>query len=91
MIQLRQGDILLVSVHELPPGASLALPVERGGRCFHVIAEGEATGHAHTLVADACVGFYHGAGPEPELTTAYLAVRGSGVLHGDVPCRWAPA
>ena len=44
----RQGDVLLVAVDGVPPGAS---SVGRdGGRL--VLAYGEATGHAHTIESD---------------------------------------
>lgn len=80
MTQLRQGDILLISVHELPPGAGPVVPVERGGRLCRVIAEGEATDHAHVLVADEHAGFYRSSEPQRELTTGYVTVRGGGVV-----------
>ena len=41
---LRQGDILLIPVDGLPTGA---VPVARRGRL--VLADGEATGHAHAV------------------------------------------
>ena len=46
---LRQGDVLLVPVEGLPQGSeSRQQKVERvGGRL--VLAEGEATGHAHAI------------------------------------------
>jgi hypothetical protein len=45
--QVRQGDVLLVPVDEIPDGArSLA---RTGGRV--VLAEGEVTGHAHAIRA----------------------------------------
>ena len=44
-LQVRQGDVLLVPVDEAPDGAR---PVARtGGRL--ILAEGEATGHAHAI------------------------------------------
>jgi hypothetical protein len=44
--QIRQGDVLLELVDELPPGAKeQPLDKERG----LVIAEGEATGHSHRI------------------------------------------
>lgn len=43
----RQGDILLVRVNQLPPNLTARKRTPRGV----VIAEGEATGHAHTLSA----------------------------------------
>jgi hypothetical protein len=44
MTMYRQGDVLLVAVPELPDGAR---PQPRHGRL--VLAEGEATGHAHAI------------------------------------------
>ena len=47
--QVRQGDVLLVPVHEVPASAR---PVPRaGGRV--VLAEGEVTGHAHAIRSSA--------------------------------------
>jgi hypothetical protein len=43
----RQGDVLLIPVHEVPDDALL---IDLGSRI--VLAEGEATGHAHALLAD---------------------------------------
>ena len=43
--QYRQGDVLLVAVSAVPDGA---LPRPRSGRL--VLAEGEATGHAHAIL-----------------------------------------
>lgn len=48
MTQLQQGDVLLWRVSGLPDGERENIaPTERG----HVLAEGEATGHAHTIDA----------------------------------------
>ena len=44
----RQGDVLIVRVDELPENAVQAQPALRGV----VLAEGEATGHAHTMSAE---------------------------------------
>src|SRR4051794_26244121 len=44
---LRQGDMLLVPVDALPAGAGSTELDRVGPR--HVLAEGEATGHAHVL------------------------------------------
>lgn len=44
MKQIRQGDILLVAVDK-------ALPKGLGPKSEVILAEGELTGHAHTLVA----------------------------------------
>ena len=46
MKQLRQGDVLLVKVDELPTGVE---PIAREGGKI-VLAHGEATGHAHAIV-----------------------------------------
>ncbi len=43
-LHFRQGDVLLLAVDQLPDGAS---PEPRSGRI--VLAEGEATGHAHAI------------------------------------------
>ena len=43
--QYRQGDVLLVAVDGVPDGA---LPRPRSGRL--ILAEGEATGHAHAVL-----------------------------------------
>ena len=43
-LSFRQGDVLLVEVHEIPEEAE---PEPRSGRI--VLAEGEATGHAHAI------------------------------------------
>ena len=44
MLMFRQGDVLLVAVPELPDNPR---PQPRHGRL--VLAEGEATGHAHAI------------------------------------------
>ena len=41
----RQGDVLLQSIGAIPASAIMAEP--KGGR--FVLAEGESTGHAHTI------------------------------------------
>jgi len=48
MTQKQQGDVLLMRVESIPLGGELVRPHERG----HVLAEGEATGHAHTVPAE---------------------------------------
>ena len=42
---VRQGDVLLVAVSKIPKGAKRCEP--KNGR--FVLAEGEATGHCHTI------------------------------------------
>ncbi len=49
--QFRQGDVLLLQVDFLPPDATPADP--ENGRI--VLAEGEATGHAHAVSASGAV------------------------------------
>ena len=54
--QVRQGDVLLVPVDELPAAAR---PIRRtGGRV--VLAEGEVTGHAHAIRSSAATLFATG-------------------------------
>lgn len=45
---LRQGDILLIPLVDIPPGLA-ARPIPAAGV---VVAEGEATGHCHTIAGD---------------------------------------
>lgn len=47
-MQVRQGDVLLEVVSAVPAGAKIVAP--KNGK--HVLAEGEATGHAHTVEAE---------------------------------------
>jgi hypothetical protein len=46
-MQIRQGDVLLTPVQKLPKGLK---KVNRDTRNRLVIAEGEATGHAHCIL-----------------------------------------
>ena len=47
---LRQGDVLLVRVQEIPGDESSVTSERVADR--HVLAEGEATGHAHVVVGE---------------------------------------
>lgn len=47
MRQIQQGDVLLQQVRAFPAKATVRKPGARG----HVLAEGEATGHAHVIAA----------------------------------------
>lgn len=47
--QRQQGDVLILKVDAMPSGCKTVKPAARG----FVIAEGEATGHAHTIATDA--------------------------------------
>lgn len=44
---IQQGDVELRRIASIPEGAQLVAPGARG----HVLAEGEVTGHAHTIAA----------------------------------------
>lgn len=48
MRQYRQGDVILIEVDRVPPGAKLVKRSPRG----LVLAEGEVTGHAHVITDD---------------------------------------
>lgn len=61
--QYRQGDVLLHPIAKIPGGAVLVRPKDR-----IVLAEGEATGHAHTIEATPDVEVYERDG------TMYLRV-----------------
>lgn len=43
--QKQQGDVIFTRITEIPKSANRVKPDHRG----HVLAEGEATGHAHTI------------------------------------------
>lgn len=47
--QRQQGDVLITKIDAMPSAAKKMPPKARG----YVIAEGEATGHAHTIATDA--------------------------------------
>lgn len=47
--QLQQGDVLITQIDRLPSGLKALQPKARG----YVIAEGEVTGHAHTIAPEA--------------------------------------
>ena len=53
-LHFRQGDVLLLAVQGLPDGAD---PERRSGRI--VLAEGEATGHAHAIAEPDARAFTH--------------------------------
>lgn len=53
-VHFRQGDVLLVAVEAIPTGAT---PERRTGRI--VLAEGEATGHAHAIAEPDARAFTH--------------------------------
>jgi len=82
MEQIRQGDILLVAVEKEPPKGT-----EK--RIRIVLAEGELTGHAHTLIAPEIYDW-------KEAGQRYIRVSGGeGVLyhedHDPVPVPVLPA
>lgn len=47
-MQMRQGDVLVEKVEAIPTGAERVMAGARG----YVLAEGEATGHAHTIAPE---------------------------------------
>ena len=51
MMILRQGDVLLAQVDALPSGTDEMEPERRAGRLEYILAHGEATGHAHAIIA----------------------------------------
>jgi hypothetical protein len=72
---IRQGDVLLVPVDSIPEGAT-----PRQSSVRHVLAEGEATGHAHVIRdrrARLATERIHRRWAAPRETT-YLVVNGPG-------------
>lgn len=65
MMFYQHGDVLIKKIEQMPEGA---VEMQRGGRI--VLAEGEATGHAHVIESDAAVVYDFGGvrylfSPEP--------------------------
>ena len=52
----QQCDVLCFPVKELPAG----LKSKKSGKRGHVLAEGEASGHAHTIAADDGIYLFQG-------------------------------
>ena len=50
--QVFQGDLCLIPVKALPKNAKAQPSVGSGGAARHVLAYGELTGHAHSVLAD---------------------------------------
>jgi hypothetical protein len=73
MMMLRQGDVLLVAINNLPRETTEVVPERRGSRLEYVLAQGEATGHAHAMIADDRVALRH----HPE-RGMFLVVHGGG-------------
>ena len=76
-MQVRQGDVLIVSVAEIPEG------VQSTDR---VLAHGEVTGHAHVIDGEAEV--VRRERPTSEIVDAWLRLRSAGTLthqeHGAI-------
>lgn len=53
-MQIQQGDVLLEKVDSIPEGGKKVEAKERG----YVLAEGEATGHAHVIEKTALAEMY---------------------------------
>jgi hypothetical protein len=90
MTLLRQGDILVVAIDGFPHAAAPAPPVRYNGRLCRILALGEATGHAHTLIADGRVDYYPTPEADPCLTTGYPAICDHGAVleheeHRELP------
>lgn len=51
----QHGDVLILAIRELPSGATRIKPCNGN---YVLLAEGEATGHAHTVVACSEVALY---------------------------------
>lgn len=87
-IGYRQGDVYIESIDALPAGCTALPPTERAGRPVYVLAEGEATGHAHWIGAGADVAMLrpHPALADP-LTVGYLALRSLARLVHDEHAR----
>jgi hypothetical protein len=72
----RQGDVYIEAVEAVPVGCVPAEPQDRAGRAVHVLAEGEATGHAHWIGAGDGVAFLRPGAVVPDpVTVGYLALR----------------
>ena len=82
MVQIRQGDVWIEYCDTIPTEALKVRPTERG----YVLAEGEATGHAHTIEATPDVELYELNG------VLYCRVRGETVVHHEehAPVTLAP-
>jgi hypothetical protein len=78
---IRQGDVVLWPIEAIPPEALAAKPNERG---HHVMAEGEATGHAHVLVAGEAVEVFRDA------QEVYLNIMRTTDLVHDCPGKAVP-
>jgi hypothetical protein len=77
-VALRQGDVLLVPVAELPAGCESVK--RRAGRL--VLAEGEATGHAHVVVGRSrLVERRESRRWSPPVVTRYVLVEQAAVLE----------
>jgi len=68
-MQMRHGDVWIEACDVIPEGAIKVMPEARG----YVLAEGEVTGHAHTIEATPDVEMFEKDG------TLYLRVSGDGV------------
>lgn len=66
-MMMRQGDVLVIRVDQLPRGLE---PIERGPKGV-VLAEGEKTGHAHAISKPNAAMFR-----DPKLAAIFLHVTG---------------
>lgn len=73
----RHGDVLALRIDKIPAKAKRVTPGPRG----YVIAEGEATGHAHTIEATSDVEMYERGG------VLYMRVLAPTLLLHEQHCR----
>jgi hypothetical protein len=80
----RQGDVFIEPVERLPAECKEVLPQDRLGQSVHILAEGEATGHAHWIAAGADASMLRPAAGADPLTVGYLALRSlARVVHDE--------
>lgn len=81
----RQGDVYIEPIEALPVGCTAMAPTDRAGHSVHVLAEGEATGHAHWIDAEDSVAMLRPSpGLADPLTVGYLALRSlARVVHDE--------
>lgn len=79
MLQLRQGDVFIEAIDNLPANGLVEIPRE-GGRV--VLAHGEATGHAHAIADKGVKFFRHAESGETFVTVSKQHARGgASLLH----------
>jgi hypothetical protein len=82
-VQVRQGDIFLEQVRELPEQVAAVEPSDRGGKPVHVLATGETTGHAHCVAARLGVTWFVSTEPAIPPTLGWLRLTRQALLEHD--------